>query len=138
MGRCFGIGDRRIGKEVDNGYLWGQLMQHRLHLTGIGAVQSEIRELHNHGTSLPGCARWSIARFQWRPSVHPNYFATISAIWAHAPQQTTCMDAMIYSITSSARARKDSGMVRPIGFAALTLTMSSNLVGCWTGKSAVC
>src|SRR5262249_43964542 len=38
-------------------------------LTGIGAVQSEIREQHNHGTSLPWCARWPIARFQWRPSV---------------------------------------------------------------------
>jgi hypothetical protein len=35
-----------------------------------------------------------------------------------------------YSITSSARARKDSGIVRPIAFAAFTLTTSSNLVGC--------
>jgi hypothetical protein len=33
-----------------------------------------------------------------------------------------------HSITSSARARKDSGIVRPIAFAALTLTTSSNLV----------
>src|SRR5262249_59900255 len=40
-----------------------------------------------------------------------------------------------HSITSSARARKDSGIVRPIVFAALTLTTSSNLVGCWTGRS---
>src|SRR6516165_8205481 len=33
-----------------------------------------------------------------------------------------------HSITSSARARKDSGIVKPIAFAALTLTTSSNLV----------
>ena len=33
-----------------------------------------------------------------------------------------------HSITSSARARKDSGIVRPIAFAALTLTTSSNLL----------
>src|SRR5262249_22990683 len=33
-----------------------------------------------------------------------------------------------HSITSSARARKDSGIVRPIAFAVLTLTTSSNLV----------
>src|SRR5262249_15295166 len=38
-----------------------------------------------------------------RHSNDTNYFATISAIWTYAPQQTTCMDAMIYSITSSAR-----------------------------------
>src|SRR5262249_22661024 len=36
--------------------------------------------------------------------------------------------ASLHSITSSARARKDSGIVRPIAFAALTLTTSSNLV----------
>jgi hypothetical protein len=36
--------------------------------------------------------------------------------------------APLHSITSSARARKGSGIVRPIAFAALTLTTSSNLV----------
>src|SRR5262249_44415963 len=36
--------------------------------------------------------------------------------------------APLHSITSSARARKDSGIVRPTAFAALTLTTSSNLV----------
>src|SRR5262249_4718722 len=40
-----------------------------------------------------------------------------------------------HSITSSARARKGSGIVRPIAFAALTLTINSNLVGCTTGRS---
>src|SRR5262249_54283332 len=41
-----------------------------------------------------------------------------------------------HSITSSARARKDSGIVRPTAFAALTLTTSSNLVAWSTGRSA--
>src|SRR5262249_32012353 len=44
--------------------------------------------------------------------------------------------APLHSITSSARARKDSGIVRPIAFAALTLTTSSNLVAWSTGRSA--
>src|SRR5262249_32817367 len=41
-----------------------------------------------------------------------------------------------HSITSSARRRKDSGIVSPIAFAVLRLTTSSNLVGCSTGMSA--
>jgi len=40
-----------------------------------------------------------------------------------------------YSITSSARSRNDSGIFRPRAFAVLTLTTSSNLVGCSTGRS---
>src|SRR5215813_2115953 len=41
-----------------------------------------------------------------------------------------------YSITSSARARIDGGMVRPRVLAVLRLTTSSKLVGCCTGRSA--
>jgi hypothetical protein len=44
--------------------------------------------------------------------------------------------AVIYSITSSARARIEGGIVSPSAFAVLRLTTSSNLVGCWTGRSA--
>jgi hypothetical protein len=40
-----------------------------------------------------------------------------------------------HSITSSARARKVSGIVTPIAFAVLRLTTSWNLVGYWTGSS---
>src|SRR5215472_1498218 len=46
----------------------------------------------------------------------------------HAPQQNCA-----YSITSSARASRDAGMVRPSVLAVLRLTASSNLVGCCTG-----
>src|SRR5579864_121323 len=41
-----------------------------------------------------------------------------------------------YSITSSARASSVGGTVRPSAFAALRLIVSSNLVGCTTGKFA--
>src|SRR5262249_41065908 len=46
----------------------------------------------------------------------------------HAGEKCDELAALYHSITSSARARKDSGIVRPIAFAALTLTTSSNLV----------
>ena len=42
-----GIADWSIGEEVDNGYAWRHLMQHRLHLARIGAVQPEICEQHD-------------------------------------------------------------------------------------------
>src|SRR5215831_319458 len=41
-----------------------------------------------------------------------------------------------HSITSSARCRKGSGIVRPSVFAVLRLTTSSNLADSWTGRSA--
>src|SRR5262244_667339 len=41
-----------------------------------------------------------------------------------------------YSMTSSARARIDGGIVRPSALAVFRLTTSSNVVGCWTGRSA--
>jgi len=44
-------------------------------------------------------------------------------------------DITTYSITSSARARSDGGMVKPIAFAVVRLIAKSNLVGCSTGKS---
>src|SRR6516225_11280607 len=44
--------------------------------------------------------------------------------------------ASSHSITSSARARIEGGMVRPSALAVFRLTTSSNVVGCWTGRSA--
>src|SRR5258708_8369028 len=40
-----------------------------------------------------------------------------------------------YSITSSAVASSEGGIVRPSAFALLRLTISSNLVGCSIGRS---
>src|SRR5262249_22453097 len=44
--------------------------------------------------------------------------------------------AASHSITSSARNRNDSGIVRPSALAVLRLIASSNLTGCSTGRSA--
>jgi hypothetical protein len=41
-----------------------------------------------------------------------------------------------HSMTSSARARIEGGMVRPSALAVFKLMTSSKLVGCWTGRSA--
>ena len=41
----------------------------------------------------------------------------------------------LYSITSSARASSEGGMVRPSAFAVLRLITSSNCVACCTGSS---
>src|SRR5262245_39113522 len=51
-------------------------------------------------------------------------------LWANSGHRA------IHSITLSARASSAGGTVRPSAFAALTLIISSNLVGCSTGKSA--
>ncbi len=44
--------------------------------------------------------------------------------------------ASFHSITSSARASRVSGTVRPNALAVLRLMINSNLIGCWTGRSA--
>src|SRR5262245_16281226 len=44
--------------------------------------------------------------------------------------------APLHSITSSASATNLSGIRRPNAFAVLRLITISNLVGCWTGRSA--
>ena len=41
-----------------------------------------------------------------------------------------------YSMTSSTRERIKGGIVRPSAAAVFKLTTTSNLVGCWTGRSA--
>ena len=38
------------------GYARRHLVQHRLHLTRIRAVQPKIREQHNHVVGLPKCS----------------------------------------------------------------------------------
>src|SRR6516162_4050950 len=54
---------------------------------------------------------------------------------SHASEQADELAAPPHSITSSARARNDSGMVSPSALAVVRLTTSSNLVGCSTGMS---
>ena len=54
--RCLGIAE-----EVDNRDPRCHLMQHRLHLAGIGTLQPEIGEQHDHALA-PGRLRRSPAR----------------------------------------------------------------------------
>ena len=49
-------------------------------------------------------------------------------------RHTRCSKHHHYSITSSARRRKDSGIFSPIALAVVRLMTSSNLVGCKTGR----
>jgi hypothetical protein len=49
------------------------------------------------------------------------------------PKRTS---AKLYSITSSARARSDGGMLRPSVFAVRMFSTNSNFVGCSIGRSA--
>src|SRR6267378_954376 len=51
-------------------------------------------------------------------------------------QDRTSFAWRTHSITSSARNRIDIGSSMPIALAVLRLTISSNLVGCSTGRSA--
>src|ERR1700758_3878544 len=44
--------------------------------------------------------------------------------------------ALPYSITSSARASRVGGTVRPSALAVLRLMINSSFVACWTGRSA--
>src|SRR5689334_6025816 len=53
VGRSLDVADWRVGQEVNYGRAGCHLVQHCLHLACIGAVQSEVREEHNHSNSLP-------------------------------------------------------------------------------------
>jgi hypothetical protein len=56
-------------------------------------------------------------------------FASLGVKTGHSLQ-------IAYSMISSARCSSDCGTVRPSALAVLRLITSSNLVGCWTGRSA--
>ena len=55
---------------------------------------------------------------------------------AAAPPSSVMNSRRSHSITSSASASNIGGISRPSALAVLRFMMSSNLVGCYTGKSA--
>src|SRR6266487_3011190 len=70
----------------------------------------------------------------WRPRS-----VALTSRWRSRPQhhnRTHALQQTAYSITSSARASRVGGMVRLSALAAPRLITSSNLVGCWIGRSA--
>src|SRR5262249_7975265 len=56
--------------------------------------------------------------------------------YSRAAEQRDERAPLHHSITSSARPSSIGGTVRPIVLAVFRLITSSNLVGCWTGRSA--
>ena len=68
---------------------------------------------------------------QKRTSVERLRMSALCQKQTHAVQQKGR-----YSITSSARASSVGGIVNPSALAVLRLMTNSNLVGCWTGRSA--
>jgi len=74
-------------------------------------------------------------------NAYSPYFAGLLGSGTRQPRQRSTANyanefAPPHSMTSSARARIAGGTVSPSALAVLRLTTSSNLVGCWTGKSA--
>jgi hypothetical protein len=71
-----------------------------------------------------------------------DFCNTIRQQEAHAPQQTTPLFDHFVSAGKQCRrdckacASRDAGTVRLSALSALRLTTSSNLVGCWTGRSS--
>jgi hypothetical protein len=115
------------------------------------AISEKRQELPFHRSpSMTGMGRKATVRFgRWaRRSGHSRMYGRAAALarkrrW-YLPFALTMsaksglierskMDR--YSITSSARA-SSAGTVMPSAFAVLRLITSSNLVGCWTGRSA--
>jgi hypothetical protein len=83
------------GEEVDRRYARRDAMQHRLHLTRIGTLQSEIREQHDH----------VLARVRPTP-LHDRAFAAAQATKRSAGLSETT------PLTSSFRPSRDSGESR--------------------------
>ena len=43
---------RRVGEEIDDRHAWCLIVEHRLHLAGIGSGEAEIGEEHDHARKL--------------------------------------------------------------------------------------
>src|SRR5262249_33880296 len=75
----------------------------------------------------------------WKAAEVPDHWHRLLRTRRERPRGRTCKSrdelAAVHSSTSSACCRNGSGMVRPSAFAVLRLTISSNLVGSWTGRS---
>jgi hypothetical protein len=78
---------------------------------------------------------WQSDRRPERPTRQPKVLKAPIEPTGHPTITITAGAAMIYSITSSARASNMGGMVRPSARAVGRLITKSNLVDCTTGRS---
>src|ERR1700720_913232 len=108
------------------------------------AIADELPVLHSRSAIIgdPESLLWVITRihlFRAYVSFHQlRTYARISLPLACAitgREQVQQHEATFHSITLSARIKSVSGMTRPIALAVLRLITSSNVVGCWTGRS---
>ena len=67
VGGRLGIAHRCVGEQVDNGRAGRHPVQHRLHLTRVGAVQTEIREDCDHRSPAIRLRRSANAMAPTRP-----------------------------------------------------------------------
>jgi hypothetical protein len=118
------------------------LSRHLSKLAGRAALVALDPKTAQHANLFYRRNRRRELTFLQRPQAR---YAPISGLWlklidwpkgANSRPEQVQQTEQAYSITSSARARKASGIGRPIAFAAFTLTTSSNLVERCTGRSA--
>src|SRR5262249_25428840 len=94
------------------------------------------------GQSLAkGIIQWGRGLLSWRQDADPPDLRKIMLCVrspGHEQQDGKPGNdtAPFHSMTSSARARIPGAIFRPSALAALRLTTSSKVVGCWTGRSA--
>ena len=102
-----------------------------------GCVKTPALRLHVENLSK---FQQSEKKKHWRPLLgkdnRENYAARSSLVHVFTQAGPEAAIRLSYSMTSSARARIAGGIVRPSALAVLRLTTSSNVVGCWTGRSA--
>jgi hypothetical protein len=99
---------------------------------GCGFRKETIVEMRRNGRDAPIPAVRDAA-IEPQESTHKSHSFARADLGPRSPEAAIRRP---YSITSSARARMDSGTVRPSVLAVLRLMISSNFVGCSTGISA--
>src|SRR5262249_1130191 len=86
--------------------------------------------------------RFRVALREWHQNSNPPQSLALRARRARPPRRCRAAEqrdelaATDHSITSSTRASREGGISRPSAFAVVRLITRSNLVGCWTGRSA--
>src|SRR6516162_6780780 len=149
-GRSFGrLGSGGVAGRNDNGDAAADEVSHERRQAIVSPIQPMVLDRHVLALDVPGFveaftersgnARGGIGR----PNVDEADDRHCRLLRARhqrprgrAAEKREELAALHHSITSSARASSVGGTSMPSAFAVLMLMMSSNLVGCITGKSA--
>src|SRR6516162_3555662 len=149
-GRSFGrLGSGGVAGRNDNGNAAADEVSHERRQAIVSPIQPMVLDRHVLALDVPGFveaftersgnARGGIGR----PNVDEADDRHRRLLRPRRKRPSGCRAAekgdelaSPHSITSSARSRNGSGIVRPSAFAVVRLMTSSNLVGCSTGMSA--